>query len=266
MVESIHRYLDEATDKAAASQERFWDRAYSSYSAYDRSVAPNRERLRVVLGLVDDRLPIEALEFVATTDKPSRVASGSGYSVEEVRWESLPGVYGVGLLLEPDSAPIARIVAVPDASWSSEMLAGLANGLPPEAQFARRLAENGCQVVIPTLIDRTARWTGLEGFRRSNLPHREFLFRMSYELGRHLIGYEIQKILSVVDFFAARNSERQSPVGIIGYGEGGLLALYTGAGDQRIEVTAVSGYFQQREDLWRETIDRNVWGLFGGVR
>ena len=261
MVESIHRYLDEATDKAAASRPRFWDRDYSSPSAYDRSVASNRERLRVLLGLVDDRVPIEALEFVATTDKPSTIASGRGYGVEEVRWESLPGVYGEGLLLQPDSPPITRVVAVPDASWSPEMLAGLADGVVPDAQFARRLAENGCQVVIPTLIDRSARWTGLEGFRRTNLPHREFLFRMSYELGRHLIGYEIQKILSVVDFFAAYNSERQVPVGIIGYGEGGLLALYASAIDQRIDVTAVSGYFQQREDLWSETIDRNVWGL-----
>ncbi len=261
MVEGIHRYLDRATQQAAANRERFWNRDYSSPSAYERSVEPNRERLRSILGVVDERVPIGDLELVATTGSPAKIASGPGYSVFAVRWESLPGVFGEGLLLQPDSAPVARVVAVPDASWPPEMLAGLAGDLPPEAQFARRLAENGSQVVIPTLIDRTARWTSLEGFRRTNLPHREFLYRMSYELGRHLIGYEVQKILSVVDFFEARNRERDLPIAVMGYGEGGMLALYAGAVDKRIETTVASGYFQQREGLWRETIDRNVWGL-----
>ena len=41
------------------------------------------------------------------------------------------------------------------------------------------------------------------------------------------------------------------PVGVIGYGEGGLLALYSGAADPRIGAVVVSGYFEQREGLWR---------------
>ena len=47
----------------------------------------------------------------------------------------------------------------------------------------------------------------------------------------------------------------------MGYGEGGLLALYSSAIDQRIEVTLVSGYFQPREEVWKEPIYRDVWGL-----
>ena len=261
MVEGIHRHLDRETERASRSRERFWNRDFRSHQAYERSVEPNRTRLRTILGVVDDRVPIKDLELVATTQRSARIASGDGYSVMNVRWESLSGVYGEGLLLEPEAAPVARVVAISDASWSPEMLAGLAGDLPPEAQFARRLAESGCQVVIPTLIDRTARWTSLDGFRRTNLPHREFLFRMSYELGRHLIGYEVQKVLSAVDFFEARNNERDLPVGVMGYGEGGLLALYAAALDVRIDTAVVSGYFQRREELWRETIDRSVWGL-----
>ena len=261
MVEGIHRYLDRATQEAAANRGRHWQRDYRSRSGYERSVRPNRERLRVAVGLVDERLPTHALEYVATTDKPAKIARGDGYDVLEVRWATLPGLFGEGLLLEPDAAPIARVVAIPDASWSPEMLAGLADGLPSAAQFARRLAENGCQVIVPALIDRTARWSGLEGFRRTNLPHREFLFRMSYELGRHVIGYELQRVLAAIDYFAAANRERDVPIKVFGYGEGGLLALYATAADTRIESAAVSGYFEEREGLWRETIDRNVWGL-----
>ena len=50
-------------------------------------------------------------------------------------------------------------------------------------------------------------------------------------------------------------------IGVMGYGEGGLLALYAGALDQRIDAVAVSGYFDSRQNIWQEPIDRNVFGL-----
>ena len=65
MVEGIHRYLDRATQQAAANRESFWDRDYGSEVAYERSVEPNRKGLSRILGVVDARVPIEALEFVA---------------------------------------------------------------------------------------------------------------------------------------------------------------------------------------------------------
>jgi cephalosporin-C deacetylase-like acetyl esterase len=48
---------------------------------------------------------------------------------------------------------------------------------------------------------------------------------------------------------------------VYGYGEGGLVAFYAAAIDERIQTAVVSGYFQPREDLWREPIYRNVWSL-----
>ena len=262
MVEGIHRYLDRAVGKAQADRGRFWNADFSSWEAYEGSVDRNRDRLKTILGLVDQRVKDPSLELVTTLARPSRIAAGPGYVVHEVRWEALPGVYGEGLLLQPEASPLARVVAIPDASWTPEALAGLTGDLPPRAQFARRLAESGCQVVVPVLIDRTARWSGLEGFRRTNVPHREFLYRMSYELGRHLIGYEVQKVLSLVDYFeTADRTASPVPTVVIGYGEGGLVALHAAATDVRIDAVAVSGYFQGRSRLWEETIDRNVWGL-----
>jgi hypothetical protein len=48
---------------------------------------------------------------------------------------------------------------------------------------------------------------------------------------------------------------------VIGWGEGGMLALYAGALDVRIDAVCVSGYFEPRENVWQEPIDRNVFGL-----
>src|SRR5262249_51873511 len=135
--------------------------------------------------------------------------------------------------------------------------AGLVPGVQPKSQFARRLAESGCRVLVPMLIDRK-----LEPRNgRARLTSREFLYRSAFELGRHLIGYELQKVLAGVGWFANDGGKASAKIGVIGYGEGGMLALYAGALDPRINVVCVSGYFGDRRHIWREPIDRNVFGL-----
>ena len=89
----------------------------------------------------------------------------------------------------------------------------------------------------------------------TNQPHREWLYRMTYPLGRHVLGLEVQKVLAAVDW------AKDKPVGVWGYGEGGAIALYAAAIDNRIQVAGVSGYFGPRENLWQEPIYRNVFGL-----
>ncbi len=172
----------------------------------------------------------------------------------------LPGVDGEGLLLEPKGKVVAQVVALPDADWTPEMVVGLTAGVPEKAQFARRLAENGCRVIVPVLIDRKDTWSGnLTLGRMTNQPHREFIYRMAYEMGRHLLGYEVQKVLAAVDWFCREKDH--PPVGVMGYAEGGLLALYSAALDMRIHSTAVCGYFGPREAVWEEPIYHNVFGL-----
>lgn len=251
MVDAIHAFLLRET---AASVER---RAALQTS----DVAARRERFRRIIGAVDVRVPFNALQLTATTAVPAEVARGKGYRVFAVRWPVFGDVEAEGLLLEPEGPPKARIVAIPDAGWSPEMLAGMAPGVEQSAQFARHLAENGCQVIIPVLIDRSDTWSGIPGVGMTNQSHREWIYRMAFETGRHIIGYEVQKVLAAIDWFAHENAERAAPIGIAGYGEGGLLALYAATLDPRIRAVLVSGYFQSRQELWREPIYRDVWGL-----
>ncbi len=96
---------------------------------------------------------------------------------------------------------------------------------------------------------------------RATLTTREYLYRSAFELGRHLIGYEVQKILAGVDWLAREQQVSDPRVAVVGWGEGGMLALYSAALDPRIDVTCVSGYFEPREGIWRQPIDRNVFGL-----
>jgi len=261
MVAGIDRFLTRELAASPQSRQAHWNRDTSSAEAYVRSVSQNRERLAKVIGLVDERLPFEDLELVATLTQPSLVAQGDGYSVHAVRWPVLPGVWAEGLLLDPEADPVARVIALPDADQTPEMLVGLAPGIVPGAQFARRLAENGCHVIIPALIDRSDTFSGNPEIRMTNQPHREFIYRMAFELGRHIIGYEVQEVLAAVDWCASQDEGAGLAVGVFGYGEGGLLALHSAAVDPRIDATVVSGYFGPREDVWREPIYRNVWSL-----
>jgi len=260
MVEGINRFLEKATSASAIQRQSLWKRNYESGQFYEQSIAPNREHFRRIIGAVDPRLPVPSLELDATTARPALVSEGPGYKIYAVRWPVFEGVDGEGLLLKPER-PVARIVAIPDADWSPEMLAGLAPGVDPPAQIARRLAEAGCEVLVPVLVDRNDRWSEIPGIGMTNQPHREWIYRMAFEVGRHIIGYEVQKVLAGVDWFTQENSSGILPIGIAGYGEGALLALYSAALDPRIRATLVSGYFQSRQEVWKEPVYRDVWAL-----
>jgi dienelactone hydrolase len=265
MVADMDKFFTRELEQAPTGREKYWRRDFSSVAVYEASVQTNREHLRKIIGAVDARLPVTALEYVSSTASPATVAETEAYTVKAVRWPVFEGVFGEGLFLEPKQPAMAAVVAIPDADQTPEMLAGLAAGLPPERQFARRLAESGCAVLVPVLIDRQDTWSSKPEIDRvTNLPHREWIYRQAYPLGGHIIGYEVQKVLAGVDFFAGKwqaAGSRKRMIGLAGYGEGGLIAFYAAALDRRIEAVLVSGYFDSRQRLWEEPIYRNVFSL-----
>jgi dienelactone hydrolase len=256
LVDGVDKFLLREIDKSVERRARHWKRDFSSPEAYDKSIEPNRKRLAHILGVRDPRVPFDAPELVGTTAQPALVGRGKGYEVFAVRWPAFGDVHGEGLLLVPTGKKVADVVAIPDADQTPEQIVGLLPGVPAESQFARKLAENGCRVIVPTLIDRQLE----KRLGRANLTNREFLYRSAFELGRHLIGYEVQKTLAAVDWFA-REGGRGAKIGVIGYGEGGMLALYAAALDPRIAAAYVSCYCDDRRGIWQQPIDRNVFGL-----
>lgn len=253
----------------------------------------HRVRLRHLLGVVDAREPVQ-MRLVATLDRsgapsgdPAEVGRAPGYRVIAVAWNVFRGVEGEGLLLVPDGEPQADVIAVPDCDWTPEQAVGLAPGVPVDQQFPRRFAEAGCRVLVPALIDRGDRFAGNPGVRSLKHSQRETLWRAGYEMGRTPLGYEIQKVLAAADWLDATRTagprrqdwsttqERiQNPgtcrqeLGIIGYGEGGLLALYAGALDLRFLAVGVCGAFGLADRNAEQPLYRNVWSVlerFGDV-
>jgi hypothetical protein len=209
---------------------------------------PTREKLKAAIGIVDERVPFTALELVGETASPALLHETEQCRVFRVRWPVFDGVHGEGLYVQPKAKPHARVIYLPDAAGT------------PEKLVDEWLLTTGCEVVIPALISRDSEFSTNDKYGvKTNCSHREWIYRQSYELGRHLIGYEVQKALSIVDWF--KTQPEQVPLLIAGIGEGAMQALHAAAIDERIDSVYSMGYFAPREGVWQEPIERNVFGL-----
>src|SRR5260370_5688306 len=262
MREGAHKYVERKIAESVKARQQYWSRDLSSSAAYEKSVERNRIRFRNIIGVVDAREPVMMERFGDDDDSPL-IAETDAYRIHQVRWPVLEGIWGEGLLLEPTSSPAGFVVALPDADQTPEQITGLAPGIAAEKHFARRLAENGFEVVVPTLIDRSSRWSGHPDIGMTDQPHREWIYRQAFHMGRHIIGYEVHKVLAAVDWFQHKNGGR-GKIGVAGYAEGALLAVYAAAADTRIDAALVSGYFNPRQRIWSEPIYLNVLALVHG--
>jgi dienelactone hydrolase len=275
LVAGVDRFLLRELERSVETRGPKWQRDFSSREAYIQSIELNRQKLAQMLGIRDAFATDTEPRMSSTVSQSSLVGRGNGYEIHAVTWPAFGDVHGRGLLLSPTTGTARmQVVAIPDCGVLPEQLVGLVPGVAPESQYARRLAENGCRVLVPMLINREEKLPGL--------TNREWLYRPAFELGRGLVGYEVQEVMAAVQWM---KQSRVDPVkigvfgwelnletirsldgdpvkiGVFGWGEGGLIALYAGAIDTRIDVTGVSGYFDSRQNIWQEPIDRNVFGL-----
>lgn len=290
MVDGLRRYLDRATIASVTNRPSRWHVDTSSGEALVQSLLltaeTNRARLREILGVVDTRMPpnlrLTAPVGTNLNVRPGEVGQGPGYRILAVEWDVFRGVRGEGLLLVPDGEPKADVIAVPDCDWTPEQAVGLAPGVPTDQQFPRRFAEAGCRVLVPALVDRGSRFAGNPGVRSVKHSQRETLWRAAYQMGRHPLGYEIQMILAAADWLSQMRTSgdgaregnltdplkrlqnpggHQQELGIVGYGEGGLLAFYAGAVDPRFLAVGVCGAFGLTSRNAELPLYRNVWSL-----
>ncbi len=159
LMDGAHLFIERQIQQSRAKRARFW--------TSETSVTENRRRLREIIGAVDSRLPAR-MERFGDDANPAQVAETARYRVFQVRWPVLGGVFGEGLLVEPKRTPVARVIVVPDADQTPEQLLGLAPGVEPQEQFARRMAENGFELVIPALVSRANLDTQDAGLKRSD--------------------------------------------------------------------------------------------------
>lgn len=236
-------------------------------------VGASRLALREKLGVVDERLA-PGLEFVSFNPvdydgEPSsmKVADGPGFRVHAVRWPVLPGFTAEGLYVNPVSeepgAPAPPLmVLMPDAGETPEDVLGMTARLPSHQQIGLRFALAGFRLLIPAPVNRE-HYGGPNGkdeaILKTDQTHREWIYRQAFQMGRHPLGYEVQTMLAALDWYAMQFPG--SEVTAAGYGEGGRVAMYAAALDDRFSHAFISGAFASRARAWEEPIYRNLFGL-----
>src|SRR5438132_13246609 len=63
MREGIEKYLLREIAASVETRKTLWKRDFSSRAAYEKSVEPNRDRFRRMIGVVDARRPVGELEY-----------------------------------------------------------------------------------------------------------------------------------------------------------------------------------------------------------
>jgi dienelactone hydrolase len=252
MVQGIHRFLDRETLEVTKARAALWKPDTSSPEAWEKSMEPKRARLRQLLGMVDER--------AASEIQTGEFAAGLGDSVIwNAEWSVFRGVRGEGLMNNVDSG--TAFIVIPDSGMPPEQMFGIAPGVAPEEQWANLLDNDGhMRVLAVSLVDRREGAKMPEG-RVTRFSQRETLWRAGFEMGRTMLGYEVQRVLAAVDCLQKTKSRPNVRIGIVGRGEGGLIALLAAALDTRILTVGVEGVFAPLDNQWMQPVDRTVLGL-----
>ena len=124
MVRGINYFAEREVADSPNRRPAKWNRDYSSPEAYAKSVEPNRQRLREIIGAVDPLIETpRAMMFENRIARASAPLPESRAFIAPVTWDVMEGVTGEGYLLSatggdgerPNVGPKACLVVIPDA-------------------------------------------------------------------------------------------------------------------------------------------------------
>src|SRR5439155_24378437 len=247
-LDQINEYFSRQIAATPAARDNIWHPDFSSLQAYRQSVAPHRNHLRKMLGVVD--LPAGKARTVVLSEK-------GGVRIEDVTLPLDADFSARALLFVPAAATaMPAVIAVPEATESREHFAGVAEGGKP-APWLANLLRRGVAVCVPVVVERTSDHPLCE---QTHLDRRALLYRLGFIVGRTMVGMEVQQTVGLRQYLASLPEIDARHIGILGQGQGGMTALYAAAVDENLSAAVVVDYFQQREKAWEEPVDRMLYG------
>lgn len=181
----------------------------------------------------------------------------NGYSREKIVFQSRENLSVFGYLLIPESisSPIPAIVCLPGHGRGCDDIVGIAeNGQQRETRsgyarnFALQVVEHGYaafaieQLGFGCRRDDAARRKGTGASSCQPAAGAALLF------GQTMIGWRVWDVMRAIDYLLTRREVDSSRVATMGISGGGTVSLFSGALDERIKVTVVSGYFNTFRD------------------
>lgn len=206
-----------------------WARDYSSVEAYLRSVQPQREAWRDVLG----RFEQDAVAAAEVATRPFH--SGDDYEAEWVQFEFLPGVVSravVAVPAETGAEPPPVVVCQHGIGSSPFHAFGFLNESGTYGAYGRQLVEAGFAVVAPV--------------NKTTAPARNRLERLAHLCGCTLYGLECFKLERLIDYLETRDDLDASRLGMSGISLGGAATLLFTPAIERIKAASAVAWFNHR--------------------
>lgn len=263
--ENTMEFLDRKAEEVDQERKLYWkDLETSSLSGYQESIQTYRKDFTSMIGI-----PKECL----TRLSPRLVSDQYVKTVNDVEiryWtiavcDSQLMQFALVGIPKAMKEKLPLVIAIHGTCGSPELVMGLA-GDDYHHSFGLRLAEEGYFVFAPlitTLSTHTNICQQPTNAERNQLDHR------ALPLGDRLLGIEVGKMMGSIDYLSGDEKINDEEIGVYGISLGGQLAFFTGAADERVEVTVVSQYIEDRKEklvdrdyetaLWHyEYIDYNL--------
>lgn len=247
--QQIIQYFTRQIAATPAKRDSLWQPSFSSRDAYRESLQGHRTRLGKMLGLI---------QFQSGIPQATILQEDEDLKVEDVSIPIDRGLSARALVFSPRSGVAAGgVIAIPPSDQSREEFVGIVQGMTP-AKWLSALLERNVTVAVPIMVERRddhplCRQAGDKDRRR-------LLWRAGFIVGRTLVGVEVQQVLALREFLTAQRNVDANKIALMGEGQGGMTALYAGAVDEGFAGVASLDYFQQRENCWKEPVDRVLYG------
>ena len=205
-----------------------WQRDYGSAAAYLRSVEPNRQAWRDVLGRFEQ-------DAVRGPDVQTRLLhDGDDYRAEWVHLECLPGVVSRAVVAVPKGADGRPPVAICQHGIGSSPFHVLARLNPTGTYggYGLALLEAGFAVVAPV--------------NKTTAEARNRLERVAHIAGCTLFGLECFKLEKLIDYLETRPDLDAARLGMSGISLGGTATLVCTPLIDRIKAAVCIAWFNHR--------------------
>lgn len=251
---SYESFLRAKLHELDGQRPSLWHRDYSSFRAYERSIAPMRKRLQEMMGFWQEpgkRPPLKVWDREAIVD-------GDFFNAYRFRIEILPGLETYGIELVPRSpGPHPGLMAQHGYAGTPELVCGLAASSVTSEGFGYRAmglraVKRGFHVIAinhPTAYGSTSDDCGgpLPNFPKHPAGYpKNRLHRLAILAGGTLIGLDMMGTSRGIDLLCSSSGVARNRIGMYGLSQGGLSALYLPAMDTRINASVSSAYFNTR--------------------
>ncbi len=212
LVDGVDRFLLKQLDAAEKAREQHWPSLV--HRAADKP-HPLATELATMIGLRDARVANPRLTIERDPQTGSAYAATSTWQADLARWPVHADVDATGLYVRPKQGPDKfRAIVIPDAMFAPEHLVSLYVTKAGIAPWGAQLAAAGGEVIVTTPVSRQRE--ARKG--RAIMTDQEYLYRSAFELGRHVLGYQVNETLAAIDALSG-TSKTDLPTIVIGWGE-----------------------------------------------